>query len=666
MDDDDLRQLAGRAGVATHWRDQAGQERVVAPDSLREILAALGFPAGSAADMKESLARAEDGEAAKAPLITARVGESVRLPRPAPQKIEATLESGESRAVALREDGALPAFDQPGYHKIHLPGGDLTIGVAPPRCLTFAEIKGGSGFGLAAQIYSLRSRDDGGIGNFGGVAALGRAAGAQGADLLAVSPFHALFGADPSRYSPYSPSTRLFYNPLYADPSLVLAAEIVGQAVDKSGVASEMARLSESKLIDWRAAAPVKLKYLRAVFDLLGGAPQAAEYATFREEASRPLIDHAIFELLHQELWRRQKLWRWRDWPAALRDPATAQVRAFAEKNAQEIDFQIFLQWLTTKSIAAAQKSCRDAGMKVGLIADLAIGTDADGSHAWSRPGDLLTSLSIGAPPDYYAAEGQNWGLAAFSPRGLRASGYFAFIETLRAALRHTGGLRIDHVMGMSRLWLIPEGRGALEGAYVDFPQDDLYRLIALESWRHRAMIIGEDLGTLPWGYREFLGSQGIYGMRALRFERNDSGFVPPHFWSHEAAALTTTHDMIATAGWWKGADIEAGPDEAEKQQERARDRRAFWRSCRDAGVVHGDQPSDWDAWPAVDAAISYVARTPCAVKIVAVEDILASEVQPNVPGTTVEKPNWRHRLDGDAARLLDDGKVRERLSLLR
>jgi 4-alpha-glucanotransferase len=666
MSDETLRQLAKKAGVSPHWTDQAGSDRAVAAESLREILAALGLPAANDAEIRESSSGLDRTAQDAPPLITARVGKPFRLPGVA-GAVAVTLESGENRLVAPLESlpGArlLPAFDQPGYHVAHLPAGDVVIATAPKRCVTFDDLKGETGFGLAAQIYSLRSRDDGGIGNFKGVADLGRAAASLGADVLSISPVHALFGADPRRYSPYSPSTRLFYNPLHADPALVLPAAMVAQAIGQSGLAAEMARLSALPQVDWPAATPVRLQFLRKLFEIFRPSPESAEFARFRQNAGPLLRDHAVFEVLQPHLWRSQTIWSWRDWPAGLRDPAGAEVAAFARENAEKVDFQIFLQWLTGKSFGAAQKAAREGGMKVGLIADLAIGMDPDGSHSWSRPADVLTGLSIGAPPDYYSAEGQNWGLAALSPRALATNGFAPFIETLRASLRHSGGLRIDHVMGMSRLWLVPQGRGALEGAYVALPQQDLFRLIALESWRHRAMIIGEDLGTTPWGFREFLGDQGVYGMRVLRFERQDHVYAPPETWSRDAVAMTTTHDMIATSGWWKGADLDDGPRRPQQQAERECERSDLWEAFRASGVAEGESPPPWDGWPAVDAAIGFIAQTPCALKIVAIEDALASDVQPNVPGTTSEKPNWRHRFDTDADSLLDE-RAKRRLSL--
>jgi 4-alpha-glucanotransferase len=303
--------------------------------------------------------------------------------------------------------------------------------------------------------------------------------------------------------------------------------------------------------------------------------------------------------------------------------------------------------------------------MTVGLIADLAIGMDGAGSHAWSRQDEILHGLSIGAPPDYYAADGQNWALTTFSPRGLAASGYAPFIETLRASLRHVGGIRIDHVMGMSRLWLVPEGAGALDGAYVSFPSETLFRLIALESWRHRAIVIGEDLGTLPYGFRDYLREQGVAGLRVLRFERSQYGYIGPSDWDRDAVALTSTHDLVPTAGWWAGSDLDAPGETVEAENVRAWDRGVLWGAFRDAGLAEGERPPPEETAPVVDAAIRYVAATPCTLKIVPIEDALGLRVQPNVPGTTVEKPNWRHRLEGNAARVLDGEGLRDRLAPL-
>ncbi|WP_199090182.1 4-alpha-glucanotransferase [Bosea sp. ASV33] len=673
MTDDILRQLAARAGIAPEWTDQTGALRQVTPESLRAILGALGLPAETDKALRNSLAAVETlPMSGSARFLTARVGQPVDLPTAGEDTpIEVVLEDGSRRVLrARRADDRLllPAFDQPGYHTIQLGAETITVAVAPARCITFSDLSGGRpGWGLAAQIYSLRSAYDGGIGNFAGVGALGRAAARRGADALAISPVHALYGALPGQFSPYSPSTRLFYNPLHADPAAAFPDGLISTLAAQAGLAEEMERLSKLDQIDWPAATPLRQRFLRALFEQLDKAGESrAAFERYAAEASSLLRSHAIFEVLHaSELARDPTMRSWREWQPGYRDPDGPQVAAFAEAHAGEIRYQIFLQWLTSLSYGAAQRVCREAGMTVGLIADLAIGMDGAGSHAWSRQDEVLHGLSIGAPPDYYAADGQNWALTTFSPRGLAASGYAPFIETLRACLRHVGGIRIDHVMGMSRLWLIPEGASALDGAYVSFPSETLFRLIALESWRHRAIVIGEDLGTLPYGFRDYLREQGVAGLRVLRFERTQHGYVRPPDWDRDAVAVTTTHDLVPTAGWWAGSDIDAPGDTSEAEDARAWDRGVLWGAFRDAGLADGERPAPGDTDPVVDAAIRYVAATPCMMKIVPIEDALGLRVQPNVPGTTFEKPNWRHRLDGDAAEMLDGEGVVGRLALL-
>lgn len=678
MTDQSLRELAIRAGVAPAWTDQAGAVHQVSPASLRAILLAIGLPADTDAAIEDSLQIVSLRDAGSASrFIVSRVGQPVALPFPPKdtRDIEITLEQGGKRMVSPRtaDGGAttLPPFEDPGYHTVHLADGDVTVAIAPHRCVTFADLaEGQPGWGLASQIYSLRSGLDGGIGNFAGVAALGRAAAAHGADALAISPVHALYGALPDRFSPYSPSTRLFYNPLHADPAAALPEAFIRDVVAQNGFAEEMMRLSALTEIDWQQATQLRQRFLKALFDTLRRSSTVAtarqEFEHFLADASPMLRDHAVFEVLHAAQCKRDPTSsHWRDWPAHYRDAASADVAGFATSNAEEIDHQIFLQWLTARSYASAQRICREAGMKVGLVADLAIGMDGAGSHAWSRPSDVLIGLTIGAPPDYYAIDGQNWGLTTFSPLGLTASGYAPFIETLRAGLRHVGGIRIDHVMGMSRLWLIPEGAGALDGAYVTFPSETLFQLIALESWRHQAIVIGEDLGTLPYGFREQLREQGIAGMRVLRFERTQHGYVPPQDWDSQAVAMTSTHDLVPTAGWWAGSDINPPDGGIDYQGIREWDRGILWGAFSDAGIASGERPAPDDTEPVVDAAVRYVAATPCALKIVPIEDALGVRTQPNVPGTTVEKPNWRHRLPGDAVDLLDEPVVGRRLAQL-
>jgi 4-alpha-glucanotransferase len=310
--------------------------------------------------------------------------------------------------------------------------------------------------------------------------------------------------------------------------------------------------------------------------------------------------------------------------------------------------------------------------MGIGLISDLAVGTDSGGSQCWSRQEETLLGLSIGAPPDLLQRNGQNWGLTAFSPRGLVANGFGTYREMLHTALAHAGGMRIDHAMGLNRLWVIPEGASGADGAYVGFPERDLIRLIALESQRHRAIVLAEDLGTVPEGFQDRLRDAGIAGMRVLWFERDQDGrFNSPSQWTPRAAAMSSTHDLATLAGWWRGHDLdwrkELGQlsDAAASQAERVQEKTLIWQAMQHSGAAQGEQPTAEDTATFADAATVHLGRSACELVMLPLEDALGLVEQPNLPGTTDEHPNWRRRLDGDAQNTLDAGATRARLQAL-
>jgi len=313
--------------------------------------------------------------------------------------------------------------------------------------------------------------------------------------------------------------------------------------------------------------------------------------------------------------------------------------------------------------------------MRIGLLGDLAVGMDPTGSHAWSRQRDILLGVAIGAPPDLFNPRGQDWGLTGFSPRALEDGGFVAFIATLRAVLRHTGGLRMDHAMGLSRLWLVPEGADPADGAYLTYPLTDLLRLLALESARHSAIVVGEDLGTVPSGFRETLGQNGVHGIRVLWFERGDNNsFAPAAAWDPTALAVTTTHDLPTVAGWWRGTDIAtrsecgrlgAGITAEHAMAERDGDRAALWQRLMAEGVAEGAPPAPDAPQSVVDAALTFVARTRSPLCLPPVEDLIGQAEQPNLPGTVDEHPNWRRRMPGPADTLLRDEATARRMAAM-
>ena len=616
MSDAALIDLARKSGLEIQWRDVQGREHTVPLDTLRIVLAAIGVPAGSEAQIAESSAKLDDDARALPPLITAWAGETIS-----------------SRT------GVITAPEQGGYHQIDVDGEERILAVAPQRCFTLADITDRRFAGLGVQLYSLRGGHTAGFGDYAALSQFARKAAAHGIDAIAVSPTHALFPNRPRHISPYSPSSRVFLNPLYADSCL-----FGGPVAADDG---------KEGLIDWQQAGSTKFGALKAAWEQFRREHGLEQFRAFCTEGGERLRRHAIFDVL-EGYFRARNIVDWRAWPALYRDATSPAVAEFAREHQDEVEYYLFLQFLTSKSVSAAQAAARHAGMAIGLIADLATGMDPSGSDAWSGPENVLIGLEIGAPPDLINNVGQGWGLTALSPTGLQHDGFASFIAMVRANMAHAGGVRIDHAMGLMRLWVIPEGARPTEGVYLRYPMDDLLRLIALESYRNRCIVVGEDLGTVPHGFREHLSQRGISGMQVLWFERDWDGFLPPQRWRGDALAMTTTHDLPTVAGWWRGRDIvwrtELAPgvsksDPATEWRARENDRVTLWNALRNAGTAEGAQPSHEQPDKVVTAALGYVGKTPARLAIAAVEDMLTLTEQPNLPGTIDEHPNWRRRL---------------------
>jgi len=649
-----LRTLAVAAGLQPEWQDAAGRRQTVADRALQAILDRLGHPSGSEKQIADSLAAIEARNAQSVRFLSVDGGDSIRLTLKVSGKAELTFEDGTTRSVTV-DNGELSPINKSGYHKLEINGEVIDILVAPRRCYTIADaLPGRKLWAPAVQIPSLRTDVPEAFGDFGSLANAARAFGHCGADALAISPTHALFPADPSRYSPYAPSSRQFLNGLYGDPAAF-------------GAKSDSRDFPE--LIDWHAAIPEKLARLRKSLDQT--LVKVEETLTaFRGQGGNDLERHAEFDALHAHFFAITGARGWQQWPAEYHDPASPTVRRFVAEHADDVTFYIFLQWLARRDLDAAQAAATDSGMAIGLIADLAVGMDPGGSHGWSRRSDLLTGLSIGAPPDPLGPDGQSWGITGFDPQALRENAFAPFIATIRAALAHAGGIRIDHAFGLRRLWVVPEGASATEGAYLDMPFDDMMRIVAMESQRAKAIVIGEDLGTVPDGFREAMDARAMLGMRVLWFERDADGFVPAAQWSPDSVAMTGTHDLATIAGWWSGRDIDwtwdlgrksDAVDEPADRAARAEDCAALWS----AFGTDTEQPAPDDTAPVVDAAIGYVAGTPCALAIVPIEDLAGLIEQPNLPGTIDEHPNWRRRMPDTTEALLQRPEVVARIDTL-
>lgn len=700
MNDADIFELARAAGIEVDWIDAYGRAQSVTPDKLRIILNALELPSASDAQLRDSLTRiaTENADTSLPPLITGDMQSPLHLPSDlgwhgCTYRLE--FENGGHIEGRFANDVSLPLelppLDRYGYHHLLVGSTQTIIAIAPARCFGVADAlanpaygssgQGGRLWGLAAQLYGLRREGDAGIGDFTALEMLARSVASKGAAAVAISPVHAMFSADTSRFSPYGPSSRLFLNAYHIDPATVLGEDAYARAKSALGgdAAEESARLEQVELIDWPAATGLRLRLLRKLYQEFRQRRSdfGKEFDSFSYGSGQSLTDHARFEALHA--WfsangRDGVNGYWRTWPDAFRNPRSAEVAAFADQHSEEVEFHTFLQWQAARGLSGAQRAARDAGMPIGLISDLAVGADNGGSQAWSRQKELLNGLSIGAPPDNLNALGQSWGLGAFSPRALKARGFQPYIEMLRAAFAHAGGIRIDHVLGLARLWLVPDGASADHGAYLRFPIDDLLRLIALESWRHHCIVIGEDLGTIPPGFGDKLAQAGVLGIRVLLFQRDGNRFISPGEWSPHAIATTTTHDTPTLAGWWGGRDIswrsrldlrQPDQNEADESRNRSEERLQLWHALKDAQCANHEMPSPAAEDAPITEAIGFFGATQAPLAILPLEDALGLPEQPNLPGTVDVHPNWRRRMPSTVDRLLNAPDTAARLAVL-
>ena len=662
--------LARLVGVRDHYRDAFGERVAVSLERRLGILERLGLPAGTREEVDTSLKAAQALKGVLVPstaIVEARRPGAVPL-REAPAheiRWRLTEEGGAVREgrMAARSDTAalaLPALP-PGYHRLELTAGPVsqaaTIISAPPRAWHPEWVSaGGRAWGLAAQVYSFRSAGNLGIGSYRDIRDAAEGAGVLGASFLGLSPLHALFGADRDKVSPYAPSSRLFLETLHIDPRSVpgFAGSAASRMLAEPDRAARIEALRDVALVDhrgvWAELAPV----LAALFAERRDA-FAAPLAAFRRRMGAPLEGHARFEAM-SEHFREQGLSWLGEWPEPYRQPGSAAVEAFAREQSGRVAFHAWLQQLADDQLGSAAKAASRAGMSVGLYRDLAVGSDRGGSEVWSAPERFGLELSIGAPPDLLAPQGQDWGIPPLHPLQLEASGLAAFRALVRANMRHAGAIRIDHAFQLQRLYLIPVGGGGAAGAYVDYPFDAMLAVLRLESHRYEALVIGEDLGTAPEGFSDALMASGILSYRVLAFERGPhSSFKRPTEYPAEALTVTSTHDLPTFAGWWRGLDTELRlalgiyePERAAIERfERVADREALTTALRDEGLTDSQAPPEE---PPAEAVVRYLARTPSCLNATQYEDVVGSLSQPNMPGTTEGHPNWRRKLEMDLA----------------
>ncbi|MFU8862340.1 MAG: 4-alpha-glucanotransferase [Rhodobacterales bacterium] len=500
-------------------------------------------------------------------------------------------------------------------------------------------------WGIALQLYQLRTSRNWGIGDFADLEHLARTVAPAGADFLGLNPLHAMFLAAPAQRSPFSPSNRRFLNPLY------LAVDRVPGFLPDMVDDTELEHLRASELVDYVGVATTKLRVLRAIWEAGAALPDS-----FVREGGALLHRHALFEALSAEMVAQGHGAGWIGWPEEWRDVTGAAVQDFAQKHKDDIRFFQWLQYLCSQQLHALRALCEQVGMRIGLYLDFAVGEAADGSGSWGSA-DVLADVRIGAPPDSYNEQGQDWGLAPLSPLVMARESAAPFRSLIEAATRQAGALRIDHAMGLWQLYLIPEDASAADGTYARYPVGDMLRALSDASLENRTVIIGEDLGNVPPGFQEVMTDCNILSYRIFFFERTAEGFVPPADYPREALACLSTHDLPTFRGWWRGDDIAlrkrfgfiAEKGARKQNKERKAERADLLADLQKAGMLTKAEAQTINANEAPPALITavhgHLATAPSRLFAVRLED-LAAELNPvNIPATVDEYPNWRSKL---------------------
>jgi len=623
----DLLAQAQIKGVQSEFVDALGKLRVTDPVALKSILDALP---------EKRVYRFVEGPVVLRALRHSRTELAAIGAPPLKWTISGNgnlIAQGETREPVIAWPADLPL----GYHRLTLAdaeGGteEVPMIVAPERAF------GGDfdrGWLLAVQLYSVRSDRNWGIGDFTDLAGLVRLAKQLGADGVGLNPLHVLFDDHPADCSPYSPNSRLFLNPLYIDVEAIpeFSPDLVPDA------AATAARLRQGDRVPYTDMAALKWLALRAAFDSFvtsASGVRRNQFDAFRAERAPLLSRFACFEVL-----RHRFVGPWWEWPQEWQQPDEAKCAELRNgRDKHEVEFIEFVQWIADSQLHAARELASQLGMRVGLYLDVAVGVQSNGFDAWNEQTAISRHLAVGAPPDVLNTAGQDWGLAGFNAGGLEAQSFVPFADMLAASMRHAGAIRIDHVLGLKRLYLVPRGFKPDNGAYVQMPFEALLGAIARESVANKCIVIGEDLGTVPEGFRETMQDFGIWSYLVMMFERDDAGhFRGADFYRPNALVTLNTHDLSTYAGWRSFSDlrmkISLGIDPGEDDQAR-------WDALGRLDEIlraHDIEAND------LYSVLGFLSRTPSRLMAVSMEDLLGVLDQPNIPGTIDEHPNWRQRL---------------------
>lgn len=684
-----LRRLAERAGILPSYVDQSGTETRVTRDDTRErLLAALGLPAASDAEARETLHRLEREDRARwlPPVRVMRASElaTATIPLELPGEVHGDVHV---RATLLLEQQGATAREHrvgdervvevpllrgtpTGYHTLRVElawargerVAEQRLIVVPDTCWEPRDADAARRrAGLTVNLYTVRSGHNRGIGDFTDLATLMAWSAGAGLGFVGVNPLHALYNRG-AEVSPYNPVSRLYRNTLYLDLEAVpeLAASEEARRL-LAECAREYEELRAADRVQYERLARLQRPVLEALHRAFAtrerdaGTARGRAYAAYRTTEGQALDDHATFMALEEEIARREGAPRWwREWPEEWRDARSAAVRRFRAEHAEAVDFHRWVQFELDRQLGMAADAGRRTGQPVRLYQDVAVGSSGGGSDAWAFPDLFVHGVSMGAPPDPLGPEGQDWGIPPINPMRLADSGYAYWTRLLRAAFRHAGALRVDHALGLFRQFWIPWGMTGAHGAYVRAPTDDLLGILALESARHEALVVGEDLGTVPPEVPPTLRRWRMLSSKVMMFERaEDGGFRASTDYEPGALATANTHDLPTIAGWWQGRDVElrerlgrVSPEEARREREtRARECRLLVERLRAEGLA-ADVDGPRASAELRGAVHRFLRRTPSRMVGLSLDDLVGEADPVNVPGATQDEyPSWTRRL---------------------
>ncbi len=714
-----LDSLAERAGIAAEYFDIAGVRHVTSQDTKRAILKTMGFGVATREMLLEELRVWDEAPWRQPcdPVLVVRESDrdsrwSFRLPseegRERDIRIAWEIRDEQGEVVGFGEAGpeievqgtavvdgirkvqvAVPLQQglPCGYYDLRASllgtvpafSGTLQVIVTPRQCyVPQVFLDGQRTWGLSLQLYSIRSTRNWGIGDFRDLTDMVEWAGKElGAGAIGLNPLHALKNTSPYSISPYSPNSRLYMNEAYLDLESVLefkTSAAVQRLYHNREFQAKLEQLRKSEHVDYDAASALKRPILEQMYkqflrvNYVGSEPdlepktaRGVLFERYIRAEGEALEQFALFQALDEERRLVQSASAlWPQWPESYQTPHSAASREFARRHSKRVRMYQYMQWLAAIQLKAVVDLTHSLGMPVGLYHDLALGSDRGGAEAWIYQDKLALGADCGAPPDAFAPKGQNWGFSPYNPLRLRAAAYRPFVQLLRKNLQHGGAIRLDHVMALFRLYWIPRGLPASSGTYVHYPADDLLAILALESMRARALVVGEDLGTVPDWVRERLAETRVLSYRVLYFERQwDGEWKPPSWYPPASLAVATTHDLPTLAGYWTGEDLRVRtslglvPDvqaHSRAWDERQDEKRRILRALMVEGLLPAGVTDDPASAPTMSpdlclALYAYLARTPSWMVLVNLDDLIGETAQTNVPGTVEQHRNWSRKL---------------------